>query len=218
MLQIDGSIWLRTTLGGQSRIDLLMHIEATGSITAAARAAGMSYKGAWDAINTMNNLAGEPLIVRSAGGKGGGTQLTERARQLIASFNALQREHQRFLKHLAKVDLTIAKDLNVLRRLMLRTSARNQLPGTVTAIETGAVNDEVTLCMAGDQTLVASLSHASAQEPCQRPGAGLGARQGSHCIDQSLIRHGRAAWRRHTLVRAQSIGGYRERRASGRHQ
>lgn len=174
MLEIDGSIWLRAgnqTLGGQSRIDLLMHIEATGSITAAARAAGMSYKGAWDAINTLNNLAGEPLIVRSAGGKGGGgTRLTERARQLIASFNALQREHQRFLKHLAKVDLTVAKDLNVLRRLMLRTSARNQLPGTVTAIEAGAVNDEVTLCLAGGQTLVASLTHASAQELGLEPG------------------------------------------------
>ena len=74
MLEIDGSIWLRAgnqTLGGQSRINLLMHIEATGSITAAARAAGMSYKGAWDAINTLNTLAGEPLIVCSAGGKGG---------------------------------------------------------------------------------------------------------------------------------------------------
>ena len=38
----------------------------------------MSYKAAWDAIDTMNNLAGEPLVERMTGGKGGGTQLTRR--------------------------------------------------------------------------------------------------------------------------------------------
>ncbi|WP_129559352.1 winged helix-turn-helix domain-containing protein, partial [Bordetella pertussis] len=81
-LQLDGTLWLRSgdqPWGGQHRIDLLAQIEATGSISAAARAAGMSYKGAWDAIDAMNNLAGEPLVLRSAGGRGGGgTRLTDR--------------------------------------------------------------------------------------------------------------------------------------------
>ncbi|WP_154584450.1 winged helix-turn-helix domain-containing protein, partial [Bordetella pertussis] len=84
-LQLDGTLWLRSgdqPWGGQHRIDLLAQIEATGSISAAARAAGMSYKGAWDAIDAMNNLAGEPLVLRSAGGRGGGgTRLTDRARR-----------------------------------------------------------------------------------------------------------------------------------------
>src|SRR3546814_20449995 len=65
-LELDGSIWLRAgaqTGGGKSRIDLLTQIDATGSISAAARAVGMSYKGAWDAIDAMNNLAGEPLVL-----------------------------------------------------------------------------------------------------------------------------------------------------------
>src|SRR3546814_9280885 len=82
-LELDGSIWLRAgaqTWGGKSRIDLLTQIDATGSISAAARAVGMSYKGAWDAIDAMNNLAGEPLVLRATGGKGGGgARLTERA-------------------------------------------------------------------------------------------------------------------------------------------
>ena len=82
MLELDGSIWFRSgtqTWGGKNRIDLLAQIDATGSITNAARAVGMSYKGAWDAIDAMNNLAGEPLVIRAAGGKGrGGTQLAPR--------------------------------------------------------------------------------------------------------------------------------------------
>ena len=47
MLELDGSIWLRSgaqTWGGKNRIDLLAQIDATGSITAAARAVGMSYR------------------------------------------------------------------------------------------------------------------------------------------------------------------------------
>ncbi|CAB3785336.1 hypothetical protein LMG28614_02107 [Paraburkholderia ultramafica] len=60
-LELRGSVWLRAgreTLGGAARIALLAAIRETGSITGAAKAVGMSYKAAWDAIDTMNNLAG----------------------------------------------------------------------------------------------------------------------------------------------------------------
>ena len=67
-------------LGGQGRMALLALVGTHGSITHAAKAMGMSYKAAWDAIDTMNNLAGEPLVERLTGGKGGGgTRLTTRA-------------------------------------------------------------------------------------------------------------------------------------------
>ncbi|WP_324778107.1 winged helix-turn-helix domain-containing protein, partial [Ralstonia pickettii] len=75
MLELDGTIWLRAgedNWGGRGRIELLAAIGQTGSITAGAKAVGLSYKAAWDAIDTMNNLAGEPLVVRTTGGKGGG--------------------------------------------------------------------------------------------------------------------------------------------------
>lgn len=68
MLELDGTIWLRAgdnNWGGHGRIALLDAIGQTGSITAAAKAVGLSYKAAWDAIDTMNNLAGEPLVVRT---------------------------------------------------------------------------------------------------------------------------------------------------------
>ena len=54
------------------RIALLAQIAELGSITRAAKAVGISYKGAWDAIDELNNLAERPLVERSVGGKGGG--------------------------------------------------------------------------------------------------------------------------------------------------
>jgi len=174
MLELDGSIWLRSgsqTWGGQHRIDLLAQIAATGSLTAAARAVGMSYKGAWDAIDAMNNLAGEALVLRAAGGKGGGgTRLTDRAKQLIRSFRILQAEHQRFMQHLARTDLNTGGDLALLRRFMLKTSARNQLVGTINAVRPGAVHDEIELVLPGGLVLVATITHASTLDLGLRPG------------------------------------------------
>jgi len=161
-LELDGSIWLRAgnqTLGGRNRIDLLTQIGLTGSISAAARAVGMSYKGAWDAIDAMNNLAGEALVLRATGGKGGGgARLTARAQQLIATFRVLETEHRRVMEHLAQTDLDAPNTLNLMRRIMLKTSARNKLLGTVSAIRTGSVNDEITLRIAGGQDVVATIT------------------------------------------------------------
>jgi molybdate transport system regulatory protein len=165
MLELEGSIWFQAGTrqwGGRTRIDLLSQVDKTGSITAAARAVGLSYKAAWDAIDTMNNLAGEPLVQGVAGGKGGGgTVLTERARQLIASYTALDALHRQYLIHLNALGENPDANLSLMRRLMLKTSARNNLLGTVTHIQRGAVNDEVVLEMPGQATIVASITHAS---------------------------------------------------------
>lgn len=174
MLELDGSIWFRSgaqTWGGKNRIDLLAQIDATGSITAAARAVGMSYKGAWDAIDAMNNLAGEPLVVRAAGGKGGGgTQLTDRARRLIATFRALESEHRKFMDNLTRAGLDASGDLDLMRRFMLKTSARNKFLGTVIDVRTGAVNDEILLRIAGGHTITATITRESTAELGLAPG------------------------------------------------
>ncbi|MBB1593811.1 TOBE domain-containing protein [Achromobacter sp. UMC46] len=168
MLELDGSIWFRSgaqTWGGKNRIDLLAQIDATGSITAAARAVGMSYKGAWDAIDAMNNLAGEPLVVRAAGGKGGGgTQLTDRARRLIATFRALEGEHRKFMDNLTRAGLDASGDIDLMRRFMLKTSARNKFLGTVIEVRAGAVNDEILLRIAGGHTIAATITRESTAE------------------------------------------------------
>ena len=92
-LELGGSVWLRAgqqTLGGAARIALLAAIRDTGSITSAAKAVGISYKAAWDAVDTMNNLAGEPLVMRAVGGKGGGaTSLNRRGHAGVGEWQPL---------------------------------------------------------------------------------------------------------------------------------
>jgi molybdate transport system regulatory protein len=166
-LELGGSVWFQSgeqTLGGAPRIALLAAIRDTGSITGAAKAVGMSYKAAWDAIDTMNNLAGEPLVVRAAGGKGGGgTTLTPRAVRLIDTFRAIEHEHRRFLERAGVAIDGFAHDWALIGRMGMKTSARNQLYGKVASIRRGAVNDEVSLTLPGGQIIVSVLTHESTE-------------------------------------------------------
>ncbi|KVA10003.1 molybdenum-dependent transcriptional regulator [Burkholderia latens] len=174
-LELGGELWLRAgeqTLGGAARIALLAAIGETGSITRAAKAVGLSYKAAWDAIDTMNNLAGEPLVMRSTGGKGGGgTTLTPRAMSLIAAFRAIEREHRRFIDAASAAVSGFDVDWALIGRIGMKTSARNQLFGKVESIVRGTVNDEVTLVLPGGQAIVAVLTHESADALGLQPGA-----------------------------------------------
>ncbi|AHI68334.1 TOBE domain-containing protein [Burkholderia thailandensis] len=173
-LALRGELWLRAggeTLGGAARIALLAAIGETGSITRAAKAVGLSYKGAWDAIDTMNNLAGEPLVLRSTGGKGGGgTTLTPRATALIAAFRAIEREHRRFIDAASAAVEGFEGNWELIGRIGMKTSARNQLFGKVLAIKHGAVNDEVLLALPGEHTITAVVTHESTQELGLAPG------------------------------------------------
>lgn len=166
-LELGGSVWLRAgeeTLGGAARIALLAAIRDTGSITSAAKAVGISYKSAWDAVDAMNNLAGEPLVMRAAGGKGGGgTTLTPRAHRLIETFHAVEREHRKFIERASAAIEHFAGDWPLIGRIGMKTSARNQLYGTVSAVMRGSVNDEVSLGLPGGQTIVAVLTHESTE-------------------------------------------------------
>jgi molybdate transport system regulatory protein len=155
-LTLDGQLWMTVggaNFGGPGRVALLEQIAATGSITQAAKAMKMSYKAAWDAIDTMNNLAGTPLVLRAAGGKGGGgTRLTEKGEQLVAQFKRVHALHRAFVDQLNQLDPEGLSDLALMRRLTLKISARNQLFGRVAQVLDGAVNSEVELELPGDGT------------------------------------------------------------------
>jgi molybdate transport system regulatory protein len=72
---------------GPGRADLLAAIARTGSISAAAREMGMSYRRAWLLVDTMNRCFEEPVVAAEAGGKrGGGTRLTATGRRAIAHY------------------------------------------------------------------------------------------------------------------------------------
>ena len=164
-MELQGTVWMTIDgqkLGGQDRVALLAAIAATGSITSAAKAVGMSYKGAWDAIEAMNNLAGEPLLERVAGGKGGGgTRLTARGAQLVENFRKIDEEHRKFVAHLSGQSHALADDFLLIQRMKMKTSARNQFSGKVVDLKEGAVNDEITLEIQGGQRIVAAITRDS---------------------------------------------------------
>ncbi|ARU86943.1 TOBE domain-containing protein [Pseudomonas sp. M30-35] len=141
------------------RIALLQHISEQGSITRAAKSAGLSYKSAWDAIDELNNLAQKPLVERSVGGKGGGgARLSLEGERVLRLYQRLQALQAQVLE--AAEDIG---DLDLLSRLMMRTSARNQLHGQVVAIDSQGRNDEIRLELAGGQYLTAQITHDSTQ-------------------------------------------------------
>ncbi|MGY4491040.1 TOBE domain-containing protein [Pseudomonas sp. TE3610] len=141
------------------RIALLQHIAEQGSITRAAKAAGMSYKGAWDAIDELNNLAEKPLVERAVGGKGGGgARLSEEGQRVLRLYQRLQALQTQVLEVAEDV-----RDLDLLSRLMLRTSARNQLQGSVRAITAQGRNDLIELDLGAGQSLCAQITHESTQ-------------------------------------------------------
>ncbi|MDX9717440.1 TOBE domain-containing protein [Thauera sp. WH-2] len=174
-IELHGSIWMTVggaNLGGPGRIELLSRIADCGSITQAAKAIGMSYKAAWDAIDTMNNLAGEPLVERVTGGRGGGgTRLTRRGEQLVENFRLIEREHRRFVDLLSQQAEGIADDYLLIRRMSMKTSARNQFLGKVIEVQRGTVNDEVALEVAGGHRIVAIVTHGSAEGLSLQQGA-----------------------------------------------
>jgi len=165
---LEGRLWLgksdRAFLG-KGRIELLRHIEETGSISKAARAMKMSYKAAWDAVDAMNNLSEEPLVERLTGGRGGGgTKLTAYGKQLIESYRILEEEHERFLHNLSLRINEKDGHLRLLKSMSMRISARNQLAGEIIRIEKGSVNAEITLRLKGDQQLIAMITNDSLKE------------------------------------------------------
>ena len=75
---------------GPGKAELLERIAATGSIAAAARDMGMSYKRAWMLIETLNAMFRAPVVDRSRGGPGGGgAVLTETGQMALAQYRAL---------------------------------------------------------------------------------------------------------------------------------
>ena len=155
---VEGELRLAGALD-RRMIELLRAIEQSGSINQATKQVGLSYKGAWQMIERANNLAPKVLITTTTGGsKGGGTRLTAAGLSLLKLFTRLELQHRQFLQELNQ-DLADDPDmLMLLKRLVIKTSATNQLFGIITSIQTGAVNAEVSVELKGGEQIVASLA------------------------------------------------------------
>ncbi len=173
-LRVAGRVWLEVgeqPFLGRGRIELLERIAESGSISAAARAMGMSYKAAWDAVDAVNNLSATPLVVRTTGGRhGGGTRLTDEGRRVVAAFRAMEAEYRRFLEQLGSGIEDFEHYWALTRRLAMKTSVRNVFRGRVKAVREGAVNDEVVLDLGGGDALTAVITRESTRNLGLAPG------------------------------------------------
>jgi molybdate transport system regulatory protein len=81
---------------GPGKADLLEAIGATGSISAAARGMGMSYKRAWLLVDTMNRCFRVPLVESAKGGsRGGGAHLTQLGTEVLRRFRSMEKRAMR---------------------------------------------------------------------------------------------------------------------------
>src|SRR5882672_4812065 len=76
---------------GPGKAELIVRIRDTGSISAAARAMGMSYRRAWQLVEALNSACREPVVITAVGGKrGGGAEVTAFGRRLVRLFRAME--------------------------------------------------------------------------------------------------------------------------------
>lgn len=167
-LKVSGSISLgknAQNMLNDKRIALLEQIGVSGSISQAAKNVGLSYKGAWDAVETMNAMFGEPLVATMTGGKGGGgTQLTSAGIRVVDAYKTLAREQKRFLEVACQGVEDFENIYQLIRRLSVKTSARNQFFGKVTAIKQAPVNVEVELTLTGGDKIYSVITHDGLSE------------------------------------------------------
>jgi len=147
---------------GQRRLELLSKIAALGSLSAAAKACGMSYKGAWQAMEAMNLAAEQPLVVAQKGGVGGGGMiLTPAGDALLGAYQLFSDKMQHWMRELDTLSPGVLSQLDIMRKISMKTSARNLFHGTVTKIVHGAVNCEVILAVGHDMQVVAQITPES---------------------------------------------------------
>lgn len=143
------------------RINILRRIHETGSISEAARLANVSYKAAWQAIETLSNLAGSPLVQKAVGGsKGGGTVLTATGITVLELSERLIQAREKVLAEFAN---RATPELIPISGYSLKTSMRNQFPVILESIARGPAKVRLQLRIDGINIIKASLTQESAQ-------------------------------------------------------
>lgn len=151
------------------RIEILQLVGRHGSISQAARSAGVSYKAAWQAIHTLTNLAAEPLVDSSVGGAGGGgARLTPAGERLLAAAEQLDTARRGVL---ARVNGAESPAL-----AGPRTSMRNHVRATVAGLESDGARDpmvRVVLALPDGGALASLITRESAELLGLAPGLPL---------------------------------------------
>jgi molybdate transport system regulatory protein len=167
---LQGELRLAGRLDGRF-FDLLAALALTGSLHKAARAAGYSYKGAWLVLDAAQALTRTPLADKAAGGAGGGgTRLTAEGQALLAAWRALQARHTAFLHEQAAWLATQPALDALLKRMSMKTTARNQFLGRIADVTPGPTTTTVRVALDGGQTVTAALTTEAAAELDVQPG------------------------------------------------
>lgn len=146
------------------RIEILRLVGDSGSISQAARDAKVSYKAAWQAIDTLTNLAGVVLVERAVGGAGGGgASLTPAGQKLLSIASLLSQTRSQVFAAFRSNELLLPRALPVLSSMGVRTSMRNQLPCRVERLEVLGQVVRVHLQFADHSGLVSRITKASAE-------------------------------------------------------
>jgi molybdate transport system regulatory protein len=167
---IEGEFSLGGCLNGRLII-LLEAIHSSGSISQAAKQVGMSYKGAWEALDRANNLSPRALIERGVGGAhGGGSRLTDTGVALIRAYASIRMVHERFIEDINKQYEEEALLQQWVRGLYLKSSARNQWAGVIRQIDAGEVSAHVHVDIKGNHPVLVQLTQHSLEQLALAPG------------------------------------------------
>ena len=94
---------------GPGKARLIGLIDSTGSISAAAREMGMSYRRAWQLVEAINSSFNRPVVITAVGGKrGGGAEVTPFGREILATYQRME----------DKASAAIARELKEFARLL----------------------------------------------------------------------------------------------------
>jgi molybdate transport system regulatory protein len=100
-IKVNGSLWLESDgmhFFGPGPVELLERIAKTGSISEAAKEMKMSYKKAWEMVNRLNTQTKNPVVIpRTGGEKGGGSTITDEAKELIGYHYEMRKRFADFL-------------------------------------------------------------------------------------------------------------------------
>lgn len=141
------------------RLEVLRSIHRASSISEAARANGVSYKAAWQAVETLGNLAGVPLVDKVVGGSGGGgARLTAEGLRVLEAADLLNQAREQVLARLDGSPDGSGLNLRGLAGVGFRTSMRNQLPCVVSDIARTRGAARVTLTLADGQAIASRIT------------------------------------------------------------
>jgi len=144
----------------EKKIKLLEAIRQSGSISKASKLVPISYKLAWEMIESMNNLSKNPIVEKAKGGSGGGgTKLTSHGEELIKNYYIIKEKYELFLESIKNI-----KDLKTIEKLAINISARNQLLGKIVEIKNSSLSSDVTFELKSGVRLTSNITYEAVSE------------------------------------------------------